>query len=236
LWFIRPGENILLRYPETRRECFMTGTKKGDLPEMADKKKETNKPLDKMTANELRELAKAIPEITGVHAMKKAELLAVVKEARGIKEAAAQKEVAKEDKGVKEAAAKKEVVKEDKGVKEAAAQKEVVKEDNGIKEAAAKKEVAKEDKGVKEAAAQKEVVKEDKGIKEAAAKKEVAKEDKGIKEAAVQKAAKPPSGIKKKIKTLKAARQAALEAKDKKMATIYRRRISRLKKQTRKAA
>ncbi len=123
---------------------------------MADKEKETNKPLDKMTANELRELAKAIPEITGVHGMKKAELLAVVKEARGIKEAATQKAVVKEDKG--------------------------------------------------------------------------------IKEAVTQKADKPASGIKKKIKALKAARQAALEAKDKKMATIYRRRISRLKKQTRKAA
>ena len=139
---------------------------------MADKEKETNKPLDKMTANELRELAKAIPEITGVHGMKKAELLAVVKEARGIKEAATQKAA----------------------------------------------------------------VKEDKGIKEAVTQKAVAKEDKGIKEAVTQKADKPASGIKKKIKALKAARQAALEAKDKKMATIYRRRISRLKKQTRKAA
>jgi DNA-binding ferritin-like protein len=118
----------------------MTGTKKGDLPEMADKEKETEKPLEKMTAIELRELAKAIPGITGVHGMKKAELLAAVKEARGIKE---------------------------------------------------------------------EVT---------------------------PKADKTVGGIKKKIKTLKAARQAALEAKDKKMAKIYRRRISRLKKQTRKAA
>ncbi len=171
---------------------------------MVDKEKETNKPLDKMTANELRELAKAIPEITGVHGMKKAELLAVVKEARGIKEAATQKEVAKEDKGIKEAATQKAAVKEDKGIKEAATQKAVVKED--------------------------------KGIKEAVTQKAVAKEDKGIKEAVTQKADKPASGIKKKIKALKAARQAALEAKDKKMATIYRRRISRLKKQTRKAA
>jgi hypothetical protein len=118
----------------------MTGTKKGDLPEMADKEKETEKPLEKMTAVELRGLAKTIPGITGVHGMKKAELLAAIKEARGIKE-------------------------------------EVT---------------PKADRTVGE--------------------------------------------IKKKIKALKAARQAALEAKDKKMATIYRRRISRLKKQTRKAA
>jgi hypothetical protein len=46
----------------------------------------TEKPLDKMTAKELREVALKIPGITGVHAMKKAELLAVVKEARGIKD------------------------------------------------------------------------------------------------------------------------------------------------------
>ncbi|UCH21983.1 MAG: Rho termination factor N-terminal domain-containing protein, partial [Deltaproteobacteria bacterium] len=98
------------------------------------------KPLDKMTANELRELAKTIPDITGVHGMKKAELLAAIKEAKGIKE-----------------------------------------------------EVAK-------------------------------KADKTVGE------------IKKKIKALKAERQAALEAKDKKMVKIYRRRISRLKKRTRRAA
>ena len=42
--------------------------------------------------------------------------------------------------------------------------------------------------------------------------------------------------IKKKIKAVKAQRQAAIGAKDKKMATIYKRRISRLKKKTRRAA
>ncbi|MEE8398475.1 MAG: Rho termination factor N-terminal domain-containing protein [Desulfobacterales bacterium] len=42
--------------------------------------------------------------------------------------------------------------------------------------------------------------------------------------------------LKKKIRTLKSQREAALEAKDKKMATIYRRQISRLKRKTRKAA
>ncbi len=155
---------------------------------MADKEKETNKPLDKMTANELRELAKAIPEITGVHGMKKAELLAAVKEASGIKEAVTQKAVVKEDSGIKEAVTQEAVVKEDKGIKEAVTQEAVV------------------------------------------------EEDKGIKEAVTQKADKTVGVIKKKIKALKAAHQAALESKDKKMAKIYRRRISRLKKQTRKAA
>ena len=42
--------------------------------------------------------------------------------------------------------------------------------------------------------------------------------------------------IKKKIKALKGMREEALGAKDKKMSTIYRRRISRLKKRARHAA
>jgi hypothetical protein len=44
------------------------------------------KPLEKMTAPELREIAKEIPGVTGVHAMKKDELLEVVKAYRGIKD------------------------------------------------------------------------------------------------------------------------------------------------------
>jgi hypothetical protein len=52
---------------------------------MADEKKEfTAKPLNKMTVTELREVAKEIPGITGVHCMKKPELLAAIKEAKGI--------------------------------------------------------------------------------------------------------------------------------------------------------
>jgi hypothetical protein len=51
------------------------------------KKKETKeKPLDKMTAKELREIGKEIPDIVGVHGMNKAELIRVIKEARGIVE------------------------------------------------------------------------------------------------------------------------------------------------------
>ncbi|MBW1925264.1 MAG: transcription termination factor Rho [Deltaproteobacteria bacterium] len=44
------------------------------------------KPLDKMTAKELREVAMEIPGVQGVHAMKKDELLAIIKEYRGIKD------------------------------------------------------------------------------------------------------------------------------------------------------
>jgi hypothetical protein len=49
-------------------------------------KQQTEKPLDKMTVVELRETAKQIPDVTGVSGMKKDQLLAIVKEARGIEE------------------------------------------------------------------------------------------------------------------------------------------------------
>jgi hypothetical protein len=45
------------------------------------------KPLDKMTVTELREIAKEIPDITGAHGMKKVELLVAIKEAKGIVDA-----------------------------------------------------------------------------------------------------------------------------------------------------
>jgi hypothetical protein len=44
------------------------------------------KPLDKMTVKELREVAIEMPEITGVHGMNKAELLAAIKVAKGIED------------------------------------------------------------------------------------------------------------------------------------------------------
>jgi hypothetical protein len=49
-----------------------------------EKPQKKEKPLDKMTAKELREIALKIPEITGVHGMNKAELLATIKKERGI--------------------------------------------------------------------------------------------------------------------------------------------------------
>jgi cell division protein FtsX len=56
--------------------------------EKAEKKE---KPLDKMTSKELRELALTIPGIVGVHGMNKEEVLAAIKEARGITEPAGKK-------------------------------------------------------------------------------------------------------------------------------------------------
>ncbi len=54
---------------------------------MGEKKKEVKeKPLEKMTAKELRELGKQTPDITGVYGMNKPELISAIKKARGIKE------------------------------------------------------------------------------------------------------------------------------------------------------
>lgn len=63
---------------ETKKEGTQTEEQKLDIV--------LEKPIDKMTATELREVAKNIPGITGVHAMKKEELLAAVRDAMGLKE------------------------------------------------------------------------------------------------------------------------------------------------------
>ena len=116
-----------------------------------DKVEATEKPLEKMTVKALREIAKDIPEITGVHGMKKEELIVAINEARGIKDG----------------------------------------EVTQVKSAKAK---------------------------------------------AAPTISVTPGEIKKQIKALKSQRTAALESQDKKMAHVYKRRISRLKKKSRKAA
>jgi hypothetical protein len=52
---------------------------------MAGKKKKeaAEKPLEKMTVKEMREIAKAIPDIVGVHGMNKMELYDAIRKARG---------------------------------------------------------------------------------------------------------------------------------------------------------
>lgn len=109
------------------------------------------KPLEKMTAKELREVALEIPEITGVHAMKKEELLAAIRKARGIEE-------------------------------------------------------------------------------------EVKKEKKKEREKVEKKAEITTADLKKRIREFKALKEEAIKKKDARMAKIYKRRINRLKKRTRKAA
>jgi hypothetical protein len=117
-----------------------------------------------MTAKELREVALEIPEIEGVHAMKKEDLLEAIRKSRGVEK--------------EEAKAEKEEVKEE---------KEEVKE-------------KKEEKKVKKKA----------GV--------------GV------------ADLKKKIREFKALKEEAIKKRDARMAEIYKRRINRLKKRTRKAA
>jgi sulfite reductase alpha subunit-like flavoprotein len=54
-------------------------------------KEKKEKPLDKMTAKELRELALSTGDIIGVHGMNKAELIAAIKQVRGIVDEKAKK-------------------------------------------------------------------------------------------------------------------------------------------------
>lgn len=107
----------------------------------------SEKPLDKITVKELREIAKEIPEITGAHGMIKADLLDAIKKAQGIE---------------------------------------------GKPKEKPKTKPKKTDRSVK--------------------------------------------SLKKVIKALRQKQAKAGDTDDKKMATIYRRKISRLKKKTRRAA
>ena len=107
---------------------------------MGTKKETKKKPLEKMTATELRAMAKEIPEITGAYGMNKTELVSAVKKARGISEETSKRS------------------------------------DNSVRE------------------------------------------------------------IKKKIRVLRQERAKAIDSDDTKMAAIYRQRITRLKKKTRRAA
>jgi hypothetical protein len=51
-----------------------------------ERKGKKEKPLDKMTATELRKYALELGEISGVHGMNKEELLSAIKKVKGIKE------------------------------------------------------------------------------------------------------------------------------------------------------
>ncbi len=62
-----------------------------------ERKEKKEKPLDKMTATELRKYALDLGEISGVHGMNKEELLAAVKEVKGIKDEGAAVKVSMRD-------------------------------------------------------------------------------------------------------------------------------------------
>ena len=88
-----------------------------------EKPPETEKLLDRMTAKELREIAKEIPGVAGVTAMKKEELLAIIKKHRGIKdEKPAKKKKVKIDKPIISIKELKEKIAELRGEKKAARQ------------------------------------------------------------------------------------------------------------------
>jgi hypothetical protein len=73
------------------------------------------KPLEKLTAKELREMALGMPGIHGVHAMKKEELIVAIRAAKGIAEPEHKKEkpvVAKKEKVILSIAELKQKVKE----------------------------------------------------------------------------------------------------------------------------
>lgn len=73
------------------------------------------KPLEKMTAKELREIALGLPGVQGVHAMKKEDLIAAIRAAKGITEPEPKKEkhiLAKKEKVVLTASQLKQKVKE----------------------------------------------------------------------------------------------------------------------------
>ena len=73
------------------------------------------KPLEKLTAKELREMALGLPGIHGVHAMKKEELITAIRVAKGIPEPETKKgkkSVAKKEKVILTVAQLKQKVKE----------------------------------------------------------------------------------------------------------------------------
>jgi cell division protein FtsX len=155
----------------------------------------SEKPLEEMTIKELREIAKELPGVSGFSIMRKEELLAVIYEARGI-----EKEIKEERQELKKPL-----------------EKMTVKE---------LKEVAMEIPGVTGVTAMKkqeliDIIKKDRGIED---KKKPTKPIATVKE------------LKKKIVQFGLDKQKARKAKDRKKVDILRRRINRLKKQTRKVA
>jgi hypothetical protein len=80
-----------------------------------ERQEKKEKPLDRMTAKELREVALGLEGIVGVHAMNKAELLEAVKKAKGIaeeKKGRTSGDVRSIKRKIKEFRAQKEAVKE----------------------------------------------------------------------------------------------------------------------------
>jgi hypothetical protein len=217
--------------------------KEGKKEEVKEEEKaEKEKPVEEMTVKELREVAKGIPDITGVSSMKKEQLLEAIKKAK-------EEEGKKEEATAQEAVAAEEVPKEEKAEEvkepeeiEAKETEEEVKKPEEI-EAKEKpldkmtakelREVAAEIPGVEGAHAMKkeqllEVIKKARGIKEEAPVEK--REKKGAESEAIIRE------LKQKIILLKQEKEAARATSDRKKLDVLRRRINRLKKKTRKVA
>jgi len=169
--------------------------------------KQEEKPLEDMTVKELRETAKEIPGVSGFSVMKKEELVALIKKERGIEESEEEKE----------------------------APEKPPEDEKPLNKMTATelREIAKEIPGVAGVTAMKKeellvVIKEHRGMKdEKPAKKKKEKTDKptvGVK------------ALKEKIVHLREKKREARMANDRHKIDILRRRINRLKKQTRKVA
>lgn len=101
------NEESLKKNDEPMEENEKSPGEEENPPEKDEKApEEEEKPLEKMTAKELREIALEIPEIEGVHAMKKEALLEAIIKSRGV-----EKEEAKEEKKEAKKKEKKEVEK-----------------------------------------------------------------------------------------------------------------------------
>jgi hypothetical protein len=227
-------------------------SKKDKVKEGAKAKEE--KPIEEMTVKELKEVAKGIPQITGVSSMKKEQLLEAIKKAKeeeGKKEEAtakkAEKEVEKEEKAEEEepekieAKEKEEEVKEPEEIEAKEKEEEVKKpeeieaKEKPLDKMTAKelREVAAQIPGVEGAHAMKkeqllEVIKKARGIKEEAPAEK--REKRGVeKDPRIRE-------LKQKIILLQQEKEAARAARDRKKLDVLRRRINRLKKRTRKVA
>ena len=167
-----------------------------------DETQASEKPLEEMTVKELREIAREIKGLTGFSIMKKEELLSVIKKDRGIEE-----EIHEEKPDLKKPL-----------------EKMTVKE---------LKEIAKEIPGVTGVTAMKKeellaLIKKDRGIED---EKPIKKKEKKIGRVTLS-----VKELKQKIVQFRLEKEGAREAKDRKKVDILRRRINRLKKQTRRVA
>jgi hypothetical protein len=85
----------------SNEDAILSKNKQEEVTMEKTEKEKKEKPLEKYTAKELREMALGLPGVHGVHAMKKEELIAAIRKAKGLPD---------EEKKEKKVAVKKEKV------------------------------------------------------------------------------------------------------------------------------